>query len=61
MNATLQFDPADFEPPVVRLIMAKAESAHCPPSEALRILLNELAAESGFGPEGAPNKEKEAA
>ena len=61
MKAKLEFDPAQFTEPVVRLIMEKAESAHCPPSEALRILLNELAAESGFGPEGPPHKEKEAA
>lgn len=60
MNAKLPFDPNDYPPAVVRLIMAKAESAGCSPSEALRLLLNELAAQAGF-PAEPTHRGKEAA
>jgi hypothetical protein len=52
MNAKLIFDPSEWPDHVVRLILAKAESANCSPSEALRMLLNELAEKAGFEPRG---------
>ena len=51
MNAKHPFDPKDYSEAVLRMIMAKAESANCSPSRALQLLLNELAEAAGFTPE----------
>lgn len=51
MNAKHPFDPKEFPEAVVRMIMAKAESANCSPSHALQLLLNEMAEQAGFSPE----------
>ncbi len=56
MTAKLPFDPDDYPPAVVRLIVAKSESANCSPSEALRLLLNEMAAQAGFSVEPPPSR-----
>lgn len=48
MNAKLPFDPKDYTEATLRMIMAKAESAKCSPSQAVRLLLDELAETSGF-------------
>lgn len=48
MNAKLPFDPKDYTEATLRMIMAKAESAKCSPSQAVRLLLDELAEASGF-------------
>lgn len=60
MNAKIPFDPKDFPDAVVRMIMAKAESAGCSPSTALRLLLNEVAEKAGFS-SAAGTEGKEAA
>lgn len=57
MNAKLPFDPKDFTEATLRMIMAKAESAGCSPSQAVRLLLNELAEKAGFTIPPAHGKE----
>ncbi len=50
-NATflsLLFDLDAFDPAVLRMVVAKAEVERCPPSEAIQLLLNELAAREGL-------------
>jgi hypothetical protein len=50
-NATflsLLFDLNAFDPAVLRMVVAKAEVEGCPPSEAIQLLLNELAAREGL-------------
>ena len=41
---SLLFDLNEFDPTVLRMVLAKAEVEGCPPSEAVQLLLNELAA-----------------
>ena len=50
MNATLEFNPANYSERVLRLIMAKAEQWGCPPGEAVTRLLENAAARAGFPP-----------
>lgn len=45
---SLLFDLNAFDPAVLRMVLAKAEVEGCPPSEAVRLLLNELAALEGL-------------
>lgn len=51
MNGTLTFNPNEYPAPVVRLIMAKAEAERCSPSDAVGMLLTELASRAGFAAE----------
>jgi len=46
--STIEFDPSKLSESVLRLILAKAEELQCSPGEALRLLLDQLAAQSGF-------------
>jgi hypothetical protein len=52
MKSAISIAPKSFGDAVLSLIDARAESAGCSPGEALRLLLNELAAalptEGGF-------------
>lgn len=48
MNGTLTFNPNEYPASVVRLIMAKAEAERCSPSDAVAMLLSELASRAGF-------------
>jgi|GEM_PF-3005861 hypothetical protein len=47
MFLSLPFDLVEFDPAVLRMVVAKAEAESCPPSEAVRLLLNELAGKDG--------------
>lgn len=43
MKTSLEFNPSDYKPATLQMIMAKAEEWKCHPSEALARLLDELA------------------
>lgn len=53
MTANLEFDPAQYSEPVLRLILAKVQEWKCTPEEALARLLDEMAARAGFTPKKA--------
>lgn len=44
MKTSLEFNPQDYSPAVLQMIMAFAEEWKCTPSEALSRLLDDLAA-----------------
>lgn len=54
MFVSLSFDLKEIDPAVLRMVVTKAEVEGCPPSEAVRLLLNELA--GGGGMESAPEE-----
>lgn len=54
MFLSFPFDLMEFDPAVLRMVVAKAEAESCPPSEAVRLLLNELAGRDGS--ESAPEE-----
>lgn len=45
MSTQLEFNPKDFSPAALRLIMLRVEQWKCSPSEAVKRLLNELTRE----------------
>ena len=55
MFVSLPFDLKEIDPAVLRMVVTKAEVEGCPPSEAVRLLLNELAG-GGGGMESAPEE-----
>lgn len=57
VGGSLSFDLGGMPAPLARMIMAKAESAGCSPSQAIRLLLNELASKAGFTAEHPDGKE----
>ena len=51
MKTTLQFDPSDYTPATLQLILAKAEEWQTTPAATVSRLLDEAAASAGFHPE----------
>ena len=49
MEATATFNPKDYSPRVLGMIMACAEKWNCKPSEALARILDQLAEEKFSG------------
>jgi hypothetical protein len=43
MNAIIQFDPRNYKPTTLRLILAKVQEWKCSPAEAAARLLDQLA------------------